>query len=203
MKVFIVIGVFLLLSCSQNEKNEKFTHNEAHIVVNTGIDSFKLYLDDFTLKMLPITFGEKELSNFPYDNPDLDTFFVNKFIQKNKIIVGDLSIYSSTKYYPLFKFKIDTLWAVIVMYSSGSGAIDDNYHLIIYDNSGHIESKLIIGKQIGDCEALETQTFLINPDYFIICKNNYFIGNCETGKMKLSKSTLSKYQIDKGGRIKS
>ncbi len=88
------------------------------------------------------------------------------------------------------------------MCSSGSGAIDDKYHLIVYDSSGLVISNRLVGKQTGSCESLETQTFSISSDYLVHSKLNYYSGDCETGKMKLNKTRVSNYEMDKSGSIK-
>jgi hypothetical protein len=200
MKLLILLGAFFLFSCNNRKTHKNIADNKVRII-NSTTDSFDIFLDKFVLKKLPISIDERLLNNFSY-NDDLDTLLVSQFIEKDSVIAGDLSIYSSTKYYPLYKFEVGNLWAIIVMYSSGAGAVDDEYHLIVYDNSGLAQSNLTVGKQLGDCDGLETQTFLITPSYLISSKDKYYSGNCGTDKMKLSKNQILKYQIERGGNIK-
>jgi hypothetical protein len=200
MKLIIGFGLLFLMSCN-NIKSKKNSLNSEHNI-SSKTDSFNIFLNKFVLKALPISVNQQLMDNFPYESIELDTFLVNKFIEKDSVFVGDLTIYSSTKYYPLYKFKIDRLWAAIIMYSSGSGGIEDKYHLIVYDSSGTVKSNYTVGKQVGSCESLETQTFSISPNYLISGKNNYYNGNCETGKMKLIKTQFLKYQIDDDGNIR-
>lgn len=208
MKLLIGLSIVFLVSCHNARTEEKGKNNMP--VINSKIDSFAnhkadsfdIFLNKFVLKVLPISVDQKLLDNFSYENVDLDTLLVDRFVEKNKLIIGDLSIYSSTKYYPLYKFKVGSMWGIIIMYSGGSGAIDDKYHLIVYDSSGLVKSNLLVGKQTGSCESLETQTFSISSDYLVSSKINYYSGNCETGKMKLTKTQALNYQIDKSGNIK-
>jgi hypothetical protein len=200
MKLLVGLGAILFLSCNNGE-TKKNTEDKVRIV-NSRVDSFGIFLDKFAQKMFPISVDQKLLDSFPYNSADLDTLLVSRFIEKDSVIFGDLSTYSSTKYYPLYKFKFNNLPGVIVMYSSGSGAIDDEYHLIVYDSSGLVKSNLVVGKQIGSCESMESETFSINRDYLVSSKDDYYEGDCETEKLKLVSSKVLRFQIKNGGSVR-
>jgi hypothetical protein len=200
MKLIFGIGIIILLSCNNSERKKNGVDSKK--IVQGNAESLEVFLSNFTLQEFPISVDQKLLDSFPYESVQLDTLLVSKFVEKDSVLVGDLTIYSSTKYYPLYKFRVGSLWAVITMFSSGSGGIEDKYHLIIYDPTGNIKSNLIIGKQVGSCESMASQIFSINRDYLISSENNYYNGNCETDEMKLIKTQVLKYQIDQSGNIR-
>jgi hypothetical protein len=188
-------------SALRNGDRIKDTLQTANPSANKVVDSFNLYLNRFVLKKLPVPFGDKEMNESRNVDAELDTFFVSKFIEKDSAVNEDINIYSLKKYYPVFKVKMDVLWIVVVNYMGGSGGIDNEYHLLVYDSSGNNKSNIIVGYEKGDCGFMDNQTFKMNAKGVISCKRKVYTGNCETDEMKLSNTSTLAYQIGKEGNV--
>jgi len=215
--IFPILICLILIGCGHSRKTEPYNENREmvpnpegyakdNIQINNssqaGIDSFKIYLDKFDLRSLPVSFGNNEMNESSNADSTLDTLFAGKFIGKRQVIKEDFSVEANRQYAPLLKFKTGNQWAVVVQYIGGSGGIENEYHLVVYDSSGNIMSNLMVGLDIGDCGFLDHQSFMISSKSMIYCTREYYEGNCETEEMNLKATKKLMYQIEKDGSIK-